>query len=109
MQPIAKAYPDLVVAYCVHYGIVDVRLSSRDRKLSMEQLKAIGQEVRVLLGEDFVCFGHCSLAKVVFHELRALDRPLPSPSLVQAAYFVMPLRIYRALQGLCWRSCLLCE
>ena len=33
MQPIAKAYPDLVVAYWVHYGIVDVRLSSRDRKL----------------------------------------------------------------------------
>jgi nicotinamide-nucleotide amidase len=76
MQPLVKAYPDLSIAYCVHYGIVDVRLSSIDRKLSMEQLKAIGQEACVLLGEDFVCFGHCSLAKVVFHELRALDRSL---------------------------------
>jgi len=76
MQPIVKAYPDLTVAYCVHYGIVDVRLSSRDRRIGMEPLKVIAHEARVLLGDDFVCFGHCSLAKVVFHELRALDRTL---------------------------------
>lgn len=76
MQPIVQAYPSLTVAYCVHYGIVDVRLSSRDRKICMDKLKAIAQEARELLGEDFVCFGHCSLAKVVFHELRALDRTL---------------------------------
>ena len=76
MQPIVKGYPDLTVAYCVHYGIVDVRLSSRDRCIDMEQLKVIAHEARVLLGEDFVCFGHCSLAGVIFHELRALDRTL---------------------------------
>jgi nicotinamide-nucleotide amidase len=76
MQPIIKAYPELTVGYCVHYGLVDVRLSSRDRDISMEQIKSIAQEARELLGEDFVCFGHCSLAKVVFHELRALDRTL---------------------------------
>ncbi|MDQ8207112.1 CinA family nicotinamide mononucleotide deamidase-related protein [Coraliomargarita sp. SDUM461003] len=76
MQPIVRAHPDLTVAYCVHYGIVDVRLSSRDRALDREQLKAIADEARLLLGEDFVCFGHCSLAGVVFHELRALDRTL---------------------------------
>lgn len=76
VQPLVKAYPDLTIAYCVHYGIVDVRLSSRDKKLSMDQLKEIGQEARELLGDDFVCFGHCCLAKVVFHELRALDRTL---------------------------------
>lgn len=76
MQPIVKAHPHLTVAYCVHYGIVDVRLSSLDRRLDMEQIKAIADEARDLLGEDFVCFGHCSLAEVVFHELRALDRTL---------------------------------
>lgn len=76
MQPIVKAYPEIAVAYCVHYGIVDVRLSPRDRSVGREQLKAIGHKARELLGEDFVCFGHCSLGEVVFHELRALDRTL---------------------------------
>ncbi|MGJ8638922.1 MAG: CinA family nicotinamide mononucleotide deamidase-related protein [Opitutaceae bacterium] len=76
MLPLVDAYPELTVAYCVHYGIVDVRLSNRDGSISPDQLAEIGQEARQLLGDDFVCFGHCSLAKVVFHELRALDRTL---------------------------------
>ncbi|MDQ8193195.1 CinA family nicotinamide mononucleotide deamidase-related protein [Coraliomargarita sp. SDUM461004] len=76
MQPIVQAYPELTVAYCVHYGIVDVRLSPHKGRMCMDKLKGIAHEARVLLGEDFVCFGHCSLAGVVFHELRALDRTL---------------------------------
>ncbi|MGC6425052.1 MAG: competence/damage-inducible protein A [Lentimonas sp.] len=76
MQPLIEAHPALSVAYCVHYGIVDVRLSSRDGSISAQKLQEMGQEARQLLGDDFVCFGHCSLAKVVFHELRALDRTL---------------------------------
>jgi nicotinamide-nucleotide amidase len=76
VQPIVQKYPQLSVAFCVHYGLVDVRISSRDRSISMTRLKAVSQEMRELLGEDFVCFGHCSLAKVVLHELRALDRTL---------------------------------
>jgi len=76
LQPIISKYPSLTLAYCVHLGLVDVRLSSRDGKLSMSELKAIGQEAHAVLGDDFVCFGHCSLAKVVCHELRALDRTL---------------------------------
>lgn len=74
MQPIVKKHGSLVVAYCVHLGVVDVRLSCRDGSLTTEQLKLIAQEVRKLLGEDFVCFGHCSIAEVVYHELKALDR-----------------------------------
>lgn len=74
MQPIINTHKSLGVAYCVHYGLVDIRLSCRDGSLTTEQLKQIAQEVRKLLGEDFVCFGHCSLAQVVYHELRALDR-----------------------------------
>jgi nicotinamide-nucleotide amidase len=76
MQPIIAAHEDLQVAYCVHYGIVDVRLSSRMGKLSMGELKAIAQQARGVFGEDFVCFGECSLADVVYRELRALDRTL---------------------------------
>ena len=74
MQPIVKKHSSLAVAYCVHYGLVDVRLSCRDGSLTTEQLKLIAQDVHKLLGEDFVCFGHCSIARVVYHELRALDR-----------------------------------
>jgi nicotinamide-nucleotide amidase len=73
-QPVINKSPGLVVAYCVHYGLVDIRLSCRDGSLATEQLQLIAQDLRKLLGEHFVCFGHCSLAQVVYHELRALDR-----------------------------------
>lgn len=76
LQTLFEKHSGLNVAFCVHYGIVDVRLSSRDGAISMEQIKEIAHEARELLGEDFVCYGHCSLADVVFHELRALDRTL---------------------------------
>ena len=76
LQPVIAAYEDLTVAYCVHYGIVDVRFSSRSGKLCLETLKEVAQEARRIMGEDFVCYGECSLAQVVFRELRALDRTL---------------------------------
>ena len=76
MQPIIQAHAGLIVAYCVHYSMVDVRLSCRDGSLSRDQLKLIAQDARKVFGADFVCFGECSLAKVVYHELRALDRTL---------------------------------
>ena len=76
MQPLIEAYDDLTIAYCVHYGVVDVRFSSRSGKLNSETLKEVAQEARRIMGEDFVCYGECSLAHVVFRELRALDRTL---------------------------------
>lgn len=76
LQPLFAKYPGLTVAYCVHYGIVDVRLSSRDGSVPLKQIKKIAHDVRELLGEDFVCYGHCSLAHVIYRELRALDRTL---------------------------------
>ncbi|MFP4157085.1 MAG: competence/damage-inducible protein A [Opitutales bacterium] len=76
LQPVIRAHGGLTVAFCVHDGIVDVRLSSVDGAVAKEQLGEIAQEMRQQLGEDFVCFGHCSLAKVVYHELRSLDRTL---------------------------------
>lgn len=76
MQPLIEQYPDLSVAYCVHYGVVDVRFSSRTGALSNCELRQIAQEARREVKANFVCFGHCSLAEVVFRELRALDRTL---------------------------------
>jgi nicotinamide-nucleotide amidase len=76
LQGIIQSEPDLQVAYCVHYGIVDVRLSSREGKLNIEKLEALAHAVRLECGEDFFCFGEGSLAEVVHGELRALNRTL---------------------------------
>jgi len=46
------------------------------RIFSATELKNIGQELRKVLGEDFVCFGQGSLAKVVLEELRAREATL---------------------------------
>ena len=76
LKPLMAGHDALDVAFCVHFSMVDVRLSCRDGSICMQQLQVIAQEARRLLGDDFVCFGHCSLARVVYHELRALDRKL---------------------------------
>ena len=76
MQPIIKEHSSLIVAYCAHFGMVDIRMSCNDGTIQTAQLQLIVQEVRRLFKEDFVCFGHGSIAEVVYHELRALDRTL---------------------------------
>lgn len=73
LQPVIREHPDIFLAYCVHYGIVDVRMSSRNKTLGLKQIEVIARTACKLLGEDFVCFGDCSLAKVVLHELRSLE------------------------------------
>ena len=66
----------LSVAYCAHAWSVDVRLSSPDGRLSMLDLQSIADECAALLGEDFVCYGHDSLAKVNADLLRAQEKTL---------------------------------
>jgi nicotinamide-nucleotide amidase len=66
----------LSVAYCAHQWRVDVRLSSPDGCLSMVQLQAIAEGCAALLAEDFVCYGHESLAKVVSDLFRAQEKTL---------------------------------
>jgi nicotinamide-nucleotide amidase len=66
----------LSVAYCAHPWSVDVRLSSPDGRLSMLELQSIADECAALLGEDFVCYGHDSLAKVNADLLRAQEKTL---------------------------------
>jgi nicotinamide-nucleotide amidase len=75
-QPIFQRYPALSIAYCAHQGQVDCRVSSPDQVYSMVQLQAIAQECAVLLGDNFVCFGHDTLTKVVADQLRAAGRTL---------------------------------
>jgi nicotinamide-nucleotide amidase len=51
-------------------------LSSPVGKLSYEQLEAVSRECARLLGEDLICMGHDSLAKVVADLLRAQEKIL---------------------------------
>ena len=76
LHPLQSRYEDLQIAYCVHFGIVDVRFSSRSGQLSADSLEIIAHEAREKMEENFFCFGDCSLAEVVQRELRALDRTL---------------------------------
>ena len=77
VEPMLAGIDGLVVGYCAHAGMVDLRLSSHDANtLSEEKLNEIGEACRKELGEDFVCFGDRTLAGVIFGDLRALDQPL---------------------------------
>lgn len=77
LQPVFdRAGEALSVAFCAHHGQVDCRLSSPQGWLTLEQLEDIGRECARLLGEDFVTFGHDSLAKVVADHLRSQEKLL---------------------------------
>ena len=75
--PILEGKPGLVVGYCAHAGMVDLRLSSLDSDLLNEEaLNELGDQCRELMGEDFVCYGDRSLAEVIFRELSSLNQTL---------------------------------
>ena len=77
VDPILEGKPGLVVGYCAHAGMVDLRLSSLDSELLNEEaLNEIGDQCREIIGEDFVCYGDRSLAEVIFRELRSLNQTL---------------------------------
>ncbi len=77
LQPIFDRYGEaLSVAFCAHQGQVDVRVSSPSGKLSLAQLDLIAAECAAMLGEDFICFGADSMAKVAGDLLRAQDLTL---------------------------------
>jgi nicotinamide-nucleotide amidase len=77
LQPLFDAHGGaLSIAFCAHAGHVDCRLSSPDGRLDRERIEAIAAECATLLGEDFVCYGNDSLAKVCADLLRKHDRRL---------------------------------
>ncbi len=77
LQPVFIQYGDaLGIAFCAHSGQVDVRVSSPSRKLAFAQLESVAAECAALLGEDFMCFGHDSMAKVAGDLLRARELTL---------------------------------
>jgi nicotinamide-nucleotide amidase len=77
LQPIFDRYGDaLSVAFCAHQGQVDCRLSARDERLNELGLEEIARQCAKILGEDFICFGHDSLAKTTGDLLRAQEKTL---------------------------------
>lgn len=77
LQPIFdRAGDGLSVAFCAHQGAVDCRVSSPSGALSHLQLEAVAGECARLLGDDFVCYGHDSLARVCADLLRVQEKKL---------------------------------
>ncbi len=77
LQPVLGPLGDaLSIAFCAHQGQVDLRLSSPSGALDMARLHELARECADLLGEDFLCFGHDSLAKVCGDLLRAGEHTL---------------------------------
>jgi nicotinamide-nucleotide amidase len=77
LQPIFERFGDaLSVAYCAHTGQVDCRVSSPSERLTYAELEFIAAECAGLLGEDFFCYGHDSLAKVCADLLRGQEKRL---------------------------------
>jgi len=77
LQPIFDRHGEaLNVAFCAHQGQVDCRLSSPGGELTEEQVRATAEECAALLGEDFMCYGDDSMAKVCVDLLRAQEKSL---------------------------------
>lgn len=77
LQPIFDRFgAALNIAFCAHSGHVDCRVNSPTGQLSETELHAIAAESAGVLGEDFVCYGHDSLAKVCADLLRGQEKTL---------------------------------
>lgn len=77
LQSVINPYGDrLNIAFCAHYGGVDVRLCPAGDNLEWPEIQKIADQCRDLLGEDFVCFGDCTTARLLIDQLRALGKTL---------------------------------
>lgn len=66
----------LHVAYCAHAGMVDLRLSSVGHSMTREEILSLGEEVREILGDDFVSYGESCMAAHIIGKLRALEKTI---------------------------------
>lgn len=99
LQPIFdRAGAALSVAFCAHAGHVDCRLSSPSGTISLEQLATLAAECAESLGEDFVCYGHDSLARVCADSLRRQEKKI---AVVEAATGGLLSQAFTELSGAC--------
>lgn len=76
LEPILKKHGGLDVGYCLHQGIIDIRLRPGKTDYDQEQLQAIGKECSTALGDNFFSYGQENLAQGIFEQLRALEKTL---------------------------------
>lgn len=77
LQPIFDRFGSrLSIAYCAHLGAVDCRISPTNGNLPRSELETIAAECVTSLGDDFVCYGHDSLARICADLLRAQEKKL---------------------------------
>jgi nicotinamide-nucleotide amidase len=99
LQPIFNRYGEkLSVAFCAHQGAVDCRLSSPGGTLGEPDLEGIAAECARLLGDEFVCYGHDSLAKVCAELLRQQEKKL---SVVETATGGLLAQTFTEVCGAC--------
>lgn len=99
LQPIFdRAGPALSVAFCAHQGAVDCRVSSPSGALTASDLERIAAECVSLLGDDFVGYGHDSLARVCAELLRSQEKRL---AVVETATGGMLAQAFTEVCGAC--------
>lgn len=76
VRPVLEDFPLVDVAYCAHQGIVDLRLSATSSPAPLQAVRACADACRRALEDDFVCYGHCDMAQVIFNYLRAMEKTL---------------------------------
>lgn len=76
IQSALAPHPGIGLAFCAHHGLIDVRISRGETGLDPDALYAVAKQCRELLGEDFVCCGDSSLAKIVCEQLRSMEKTL---------------------------------
>ena len=99
LQPIFdRAGPALSVAFCAHQGAVDCRVSSPSGGLAASDLERVAAECVAQLGDDFVCYGHDSLARICAELLRAQEKKL---AVVETATGGMLAQAFTEVCGAC--------
>ena len=99
LQPIFDRFGEkLSVSYCAHQGAVDCRVSSPSGALAESDLASIAAECAQALGDDFVCYGHDSLAKVCSELLRQQEKRL---SVVETATGGLLAQAFTEVCGAC--------
>jgi nicotinamide-nucleotide amidase len=76
LAPIVESRPNVQFAYCAHAGIVDVRLSPAIPETTTAEVNRVGEECRLVLGDNFFGFGDESLARSLVLQLRCWERTL---------------------------------